>query len=400
MILIFEMTWTGTQHAPGNSATIQTIARAAPEQAIRIHADASHLAELGKDTALTGLPQVSFHPIATSPHFRDKPHIVSLRRGLREFATLWRCLHAVPRDEPCLLMLISATPTAIFAASLLARLSRRRIGVQIGLHGNLNEIHDWRSRNPALRAFDLPSALAARHPPNLRFLVLEEAIRSAMAAVAPSAAAITDVLPLPVNAAEAPAEATVELELPLRIGLVGQATEAKGVTPFLQLANELRARHGDKVSFHVLGRAPPGSDLTRFAVLAEPVTHAYLDRNEFRRRIAGLHFVCLPLQAEYYGLSASGALLDAITWLKPLIATRLPLIRFLADRFGDIGYLCDDAAQMRQAVEKLLANPDPERYRSQVEALRKARQARTPEALARDYQVILRDGFGGLSLRG
>jgi hypothetical protein len=33
MILVFEMLWVGTQHAPGSSATIQAIARGCPEQA-------------------------------------------------------------------------------------------------------------------------------------------------------------------------------------------------------------------------------------------------------------------------------------------------------------------------------------------------------------------------------
>ena len=46
MILVFEMIWTGTMHAPGNSATIQTILAARPDQAVRVHAEATHLANL------------------------------------------------------------------------------------------------------------------------------------------------------------------------------------------------------------------------------------------------------------------------------------------------------------------------------------------------------------------
>ena len=49
MILVFEMTWTGLIHAPGNSATVQVIARAFPEQRIRMHAEAEHLAALRAD---------------------------------------------------------------------------------------------------------------------------------------------------------------------------------------------------------------------------------------------------------------------------------------------------------------------------------------------------------------
>jgi hypothetical protein len=40
MILVFEMVWTGTHHAPGNSVTVQTIARACPDRRVLVHAEA------------------------------------------------------------------------------------------------------------------------------------------------------------------------------------------------------------------------------------------------------------------------------------------------------------------------------------------------------------------------
>src|SRR5690348_15453996 len=128
------MTWTGTTHAPGNSATLQTVALACPYQRVRVFADPSHLRELQRDSALTAYGNVAFSPIELSPHFRGKTHIVSARRFRQELATIRAGLAAAPRDEDCLILLLSATPTAIFAASLASRLSgsgRRRTGVQV-----------------------------------------------------------------------------------------------------------------------------------------------------------------------------------------------------------------------------------------------------------------------------
>lgn len=396
MILVFEMTWTGTQHAPGNSVTIQTIARAVPEQDIRVFADPSHLAELARDSAFAQLRQVALRPIAISPHYQFKTHIVSFRRFLREFATMWSALREVPPGQTCLLFLISATPSSVIAVSILAGWSNRVVGVQIGLHGNLNDLTAWRSRNPLVRAFDLPSVLARRHRRELRFLVLEEAIRRELHKLAPGAAAATDVLPLPVNLAEVDRANPPPLAQPLRIGLVGQATEAKGITPFLSLACELKARHGAKVAFEVIGRAPPGSDLARFAILDEPVTHDHLSREAFCARLARLHYVCLPLQPGYYNLSASGALIDAMTWLIPVIACRVPIIEDAFNQVGEIGYLCDDGQAMHGVIEDLLNNPDPVRYARQVAAMRRARDARMPDALARKYRDIVLREFPGL----
>jgi hypothetical protein len=396
MILIFEMVCIATGHAATNSATIQTIARAFPDQSIRVSADPSHITELQGDAALVRHPNISFQAIPISPHYLFRPQIVSLRRGLREFWTILSGLRTVPANEPCLVMLISATPTAIIAASLLARLLRRRIGVHVGLHGNLNDAFGWRTRNPVIRAMDLRAALASRHGGRLRFLVLEEPIRNALAQQVPTTADTTDVLPLPISQIESEDAEPNTLTVPLRLGLVGQATEAKGITPFLNLARAFQQTHPDTVRFHLVGNAPAGTDMTPFAVLNEPVPIFHIPRPEFIEKLRRLHYVCLMLQPGYYELSASGALLDAITWLRPVIATRVPIIVELFERFGEIGELCDDLDDMRAVITRLVEAPDPARYDRQVANLRRVRDSRAPESLAADYRRMVGAAFPGL----
>ncbi len=396
MILVVEMTWTGTVHAPGNSATIQAVASAFPGQAVRVLADATHLDELRRDAALVAHANVDLRPVAVSPLFRGKTHVVSFRRFRSELATLRAALADVPAGEACLLFLISATPTAIAAASLAARLAPRRVGIQVGLHGNLNEINGWRPRNPLARRFDLAAAVAAKRGTDFRFLVLEPAIREALARIAPDAARRTDVLPLPVNTAEMLGATTARLDRPVRIGFVGQATEAKGFDTYLAVASAAKARHGDAVAFHLVGRAMPGTDLAPFAVLADTVGTEHLPRAEFVRRLAALHYVLLPFRSGYYDLSASGALIDAITWLKPVIATDVPLARQFFDADGPIGFLCDGAEGLAAAIDAVVARPDAMEYAAHVAALRRLRAAREPDALARTYRGIVEQGYPGL----
>ena len=399
MILVFEMLWVGTQHAPGNSATIQAIARGFPDQAVRVFADATHLAELRTDPDLADCTNVDFAPIALHPDHRGKTHIVSWRRFQQELATLRHGLKQAPKSENCLLMLISATPTAIFAASLLVRLNPERIGVQAGLHGNLNDAFGWRPRNPLTRAFDLRSALTARHPRLLRFLVLEAGIRDTLAHLLPQAAARTDVLELPINVAELTGQRDPEFAPPIRIGLVGLATAAKGTDLFLDIARDMTARFPGKVSFHHVGRLTPGADPAPFAVLADPPSTAHLSRAEFTARLAALHYVFLPIREGYYNLSASGALLDAMTWAKPVIARALPIVTPHFQRFGDIGILCNSDAEMRTAVETIVTEMDADRYARQVAAMQALRAARTPAALAGTYRTLVDREYPGLLAR-
>jgi hypothetical protein len=396
MILVFEMLWTGTQHAVGNSATIQAIARGFPDQSVRVFADPSHLTELRNDPALTACTNVSFAPIAIHPVHRGKTHIVAWGRFRQEFATLRQALAQVPKGERCLVLLISATPTAIFAASLLARLAGQRVGVQVGLHGNLNDAFGWRPRNPLTRAFDLRSALTARHPKRLRFLVLEQGIRDTLATLLPMAALRTDVLELPINIAEVAGQSTPTFAPPIRIGLVGLATAAKGTELFLDIAREMTARYPGKVAFHHVGRLMPDADPAPFAVLAEPPSAAHLPRVEFTARLAALHYVFLPIREGYYNLSASGALLDAMTWAKPVITRALPIVTPHFRRFGEIGYLCDSDAAMRTAVDTILTTMDADRYARQIAAMQALRTARTPAALAATYRALIEREFPGL----
>ena len=268
---------------------------------------------------------------------------------------------------------------------------------RIGLHGDLNAITAARSRNPLTRQFDFTAAMLRNWHQRLRFLVLEPAIRSELARIAPAAAARTDVLPLPINAGEMSHEAPRALAHPIRFGFVGQATQAKGIDVFLAIAREMNARHPGKAAFSVVGRAYPGAAMPDVSPLAHPIATDYLPRSEFVRMIAELHYVFLPYQGDYYRLAASGALIDAITWLKPVIAGRLPIAAEWFTSFGDIGHLCDDPAAMLETIAAILTEPDQARYISQTAALRHARASRTPEALAVHYRGILATSFPGLN---
>ncbi len=394
MILAFEMTWTGTHHAQVNAAILQTVALALPGQAIRLHAEAGHLAELRADPALAA---VEMREIALSPHYRYRTQIVSARRGWRELATLRAALAAVPAGEKVLILLHSATPTALAAARSLKRLDRRVVGVQAVMHGNLNDVTGWRSRNPLRRAIDLPSLLAGPQPAGVHLLLLEEAIRRALAEIAPEAAAAADVLPHPANLAEIPLVAAPAPGPPLRVGLVGQATAAKGIGPFLETARLMKARHPGQVQFFLVGRPYPGMDLGPLRILDHPVAEGQLSRAEFLARLAPLHVVFLPLQPDYYRLSASGALVDAITWLTPMIATGVPIVADAFAEHGDIGDLCADVTAMQAALERMITAPDPARDAAQRAALEAARAARMPAALAARYREIVARRFPGLT---
>ena len=60
MFLVLEMNWTGQVHAPCNSATTQVVARAFPNQRVRLIAERDHIDELKKDPCLARFLTLNF----------------------------------------------------------------------------------------------------------------------------------------------------------------------------------------------------------------------------------------------------------------------------------------------------------------------------------------------------
>lgn len=85
-----------------------------------------------------------------------------------------------------------------------------------------------------------------------------------------------------------------------------------------------------------------------------------------------------------------------MAWAKPMIARSPPTVSPHFRRFGDIGYLCDSDADMRDAVEAIVTGMDADRHARQVAAMQTLRAARTPTALATTYRSVMRQNHPGL----
>jgi glycosyltransferase involved in cell wall biosynthesis len=399
MILAFELTWTGATHIPINSAMLQIVAAACPGQVIRLHATACHLAQLACDPCFAACAAVETVAVVPADIHRGHTQIVSWTRFRSEFAIILAALQATPRGEACLIVLLSATSTAIWAAALASRIHGRGVGIQVLLHGNLNDAIGWRTRNPLLRPFDLIATLRSALPAPVRYIVFEPYIAAGLARIAPNTASVTDVIPHPVSLGDLPPDFDhyPRLGSHIHVGFVGQGTESKGFDIFLDVARQISADYANRITFHMIGKVQPHlmADALR-TPLADPPTTEALSRDVFTGRLRRLDFVLLPFRTGYYELSASGGLLDAMAWLKPVIATDVPLTRGFTAAYGNIGYIAGDLTAI---VRQIVTAMDATRYAAQVEAVRRVRGLRTPAALTPVYQTAVRAGFPAFSAK-
>ena len=248
-------------------------------------------------------------------------------------------------------------------------------------HGELTELTGWRSRRPTWRGLDLTAALRRWFRRGGSITVLEPHVEEALGERFPGLvrAGSVKVLPHPTTQAEH-ADGTGSTDGPLQVGFLGIATRAKGFDAFVEVADRLRDEPG--VRFRVAGFRGEGLPDLPLDALADPLPATGLPRAEFERVVAELDYVCLPLSGDYYRFAASGTVLDAIRYLKPILALDTPLARRLFESAGDIGHLCADGAALETTIRELASAHDDARRRRQVENLRRLRERRSPAALA------------------
>jgi hypothetical protein len=120
-------------------------------------------------------------------------------------------------------------------------------------------------------------------------------------------------------------------------------------------------------------------------VLATKPATRLLSRANFVRGVKPLHFIVLSHETAAYTLTASGILLDAIAWQKPVIARKIPIFEAIFEKHGDIGYLFTDDQELEEIVGRIITVPDKSHYDRQILHLRAAKTARDPKTLASSY---------------
>lgn len=382
MILVCEIMFNKGAHAPVNAGLLATMRAAFPKEDLFFYGAAAHIEELKKQV---GQPLAS--SIAWSEIIPVPPEIGYSERFFRELSLIRRLLRTLPRVSTSRLLFTSAFPSTVLALKTARYFRSKNTPVQMVLHG-LSGVVGKRYRRPIHRFQDMKTALTLLGNNNIQYIVLEQPIRDTVVKNLPVLSDKFEALEHPISPNEG-AFQTVELSEPIQFGFLGVANQAKGFPLFVKLANEVTAKYERRAEFHVIGLFRKGdTPVDGTNALATKPAGMQMPRAEFIRGVSPLHFVVLPHEATPYALAASGVLLDAIAWEKPVIARKIPIFEAMFEKHGDIGYLFSDDAELKTIVEQILQTADTSRYRRQVLNLRSLRKARAPEALATAYRDI------------
>lgn len=381
MVIFYELAQIGMSHAPFTRAFVQMVAHASPGEAMRIYARQSHLdcAFPEPDALLDSrLEQVPFEPAETSFWGR-----------MTDTLNLLRVSYGPLREQRPQVMFLTGEPHHIWAAKLY-RMMTPGFRCHLVLHGDIHNLRAPRPRHPLRRMQDYFSSIRYLNHPDVRFIALETHIRSNIDLVLPGTAPFIDVIRHPCMPVTVDWRAANPADQEVRFGLLGIAGKSKGLDVFARLALMAPRDARRQPRFRLVGKVQAGSEQLDLSGIDGPLPFSkeWLPREIFDAEVARLHYVILPYNMDYYGLSASGVLLDVLRWRKPVIVFDTPVIRELSERFGDIGHICRDVDEMAAAVAGLLDGFDDARYARQCRNLDAAYHSRLPDAAAAEYVQI------------
>jgi glycosyltransferase involved in cell wall biosynthesis len=382
MVLACELSFNDAAHVPFNAGLLATMHTAFPKESIVFLASAAHIEELRKEVGPSLANWIAWEEIHS-----PTPGTNYISRFLVEFRIILNLLTMLPQDASSYLVLTSAYPSTVLALKVALWFRAMRTPVQIVLHG-MSGVIGRRYKNPVRRFRDMRTALTVLGNTNIQYLVLEKSIRDTVLESLPSLCGNIEVFEHPISPNEGSCQ-TVDFKDPIRFGFLGLADKPKGFPLFVKLANHITPKYGARVEFHAIGRFPQNDGaMNGTEILAIKPGITRMGRVDFMRGVSPLHFVVLPHEALSYTLAASGVLLDAIAWGKPVIARRIPIFEAMFERHGDIGYLFNDEDELKDGVERILIRRDKSRYHNQVINVLAARQSRVPEALAASYRQL------------
>ena len=138
----------------------------------------------------------------------------------------------------------------------------------------------------------------------------------------------------------------------LKIGTVGVFSKIKGGDDFCKLYHLVEK---SKVRFSITGRIFYDMNIINSMDIDLPNNKGAnaIDREELEKRIQELDIILFFYPKDSYKLIASGAIMDAISMKKPILAIKNSYFSYIFEKFGSFGFLVDSVEEMAKTIEIL-----------------------------------------------
>jgi hypothetical protein len=351
-MIIFEPQCKGIAHSKINASYILIYSKAYPSEIIQFFGEIEHISHV-KEELLGCSINVKYIPIDVKN--TNTNYFIWL---ISEFKNVFTVLQEAKRRRSNILFL-SVTSFTLIATKLIRINSKIRIYIVV--HGILESI----IRKPIgilKKMYWFKNYLKFYNNLNIKYILLGDYIQNNALNIIPTLEKYTCSLELPYNLIKP--EKTIEPEpnSKLIFASAGVASISKGSNHFFNLAKDILQNSTVKnIEFSYIGYFIDKrmNDFINNYVLL-PSKDEPLDEINYKNYFLKVNFIILFYPPDSYKLTYSGVFLDAVKFEKPIIAIRNEFFTYYFDKYGDMGWLCDDYNDVLRLVTKLSVNVDAE----------------------------------------
>lgn len=143
----------------------------------------------------------------------------------------------------------------------------------------------------------------------------------------------------------------------IKIGVVGVIKKEKGLQNLLEIASSLQ-REIKKKSLDIITVSKVVGDTVALQTLGITIYNVggkLLSREEYSQVISSVDFVYFPYDSNGYRLTASGAVFESIFSEKPIIALQNDFFKYLFDKYGAFGILCESNSDLTKQINSIIS---------------------------------------------
>jgi hypothetical protein len=388
MIVICEARLRGFEHATVNAALIGTVADAFQEEDLLFLAEAAHIRYV-KNILDAHSVAVRYRETTSPPGtFLNYPRSAA-QRSAADFRLYSTVFHLAHKNHANTIIFCSATTRGIISIKALLRRYRDIVCLVVP-HDILQAVTRTPPLLPHRRFFSFRFWISFGNTHRLRYVVLGPRIEERLKHYVPRVSSYVSSIDLPYFFSDDVGPEPFA-DNTIRFGSYGIGSVEKGTDIFFRLAEEVQsAKTTYKPTFTLIGHI---IDKRLKAVPHRSVnTHSLdvpWDQEAYEKYGRCIDYALFFYRPSAFELRASGTILDALSFVKPIIALESPLTEYYFKKMGDVGYLCENYSAIRDTVLDLLETMPIDRYRQQQENILTQRVQFSPAGVSVKFRNLL-----------